>query len=61
MELTEAYIKKECDRLKLYRTPHLNDKLYLHYKVCSMQQQDPLKVTLLGTWCQLCVRLTPGA
>eukprot|EP01038_Epipyxis_sp_PR26KG_P011817 gene11817-15815_t len=32
VEMTADYIKKLCKEGNLYTTPHLNDKLYLHYK-----------------------------
>ena len=32
MDMTPAYIKKLCKENDLYGTPHLNDRLYLHYK-----------------------------
>ena len=31
-QMTEAFIKECCKKDKLYRTPSVNDKLYLHYK-----------------------------
>ena len=33
MELTKKELKEACRRDKLYTTPYLNDRLYLHYKV----------------------------
>lgn len=30
--MTVKALKESCEKLKLYRTPRLNDKLYLHYK-----------------------------
>ena len=30
--MTESFIKECCKKDKLYRTPSVNDKLYLHYK-----------------------------
>jgi len=30
--MTEKYIKQLCREQKLYVTPELNDKVYLHYK-----------------------------
>ena len=33
MEMTKAFLKAQCKKDSLYSTPHLNDKLYLHYKV----------------------------
>ncbi len=32
MQMTKPGLKKLCRELKLYNTPELNDKLYLHYK-----------------------------
>lgn len=34
MEMTPKSLKDICRNLKLYSTPYLNDKIYLHYKVC---------------------------
>mmetsp|Transcript_47865 Transcript_47865/g.124233 ORF Transcript_47865/g.124233 Transcript_47865/m.124233 type:complete len:212 (+) Transcript_47865:1290-1925(+) len=31
-EMTAALLKQVCKTLKLYSTPELNDKIYLHYK-----------------------------
>ena len=31
--MTVASLREACRRDKLYSTPSLNDKLYLHYKV----------------------------
>lgn len=33
MDLTKEELRAACKRDKLYTTPYLNDKLYLHYKV----------------------------
>lgn len=32
MELTKEWLRKFCREQKLYTTPYLNDKLYLHFK-----------------------------
>jgi dynein assembly factor 1 len=32
MELTPKLLKEYCKKDILYSTPHLNDRLYLHYK-----------------------------
>ncbi len=31
-EMTKEYVRKLCREQKLYSTPELNDKLYLHFK-----------------------------
>jgi dynein assembly factor 1, axonemal len=47
--LTNAYLKRlfKSDWRKYYRTPHLNEKLYLHYKgfhfIKNMAQFTELK------------------
>lgn len=33
MEMTQSVLRDLCKQCSLYRTPSLNDKLYLHYKV----------------------------
>ena len=37
-EMTKKLLRDLCEQKKLYRTPHLNDKLYLHYKGWSKIQ-----------------------
>jgi hypothetical protein len=32
MQMTKPALKKLCRELKLYNTPEINDRLYLHYK-----------------------------
>ena len=32
MEMTKESLKKLCKADGLYGTPHINDKIYLHYK-----------------------------
>lgn len=32
MEMTKEALKKQCKENSLYNTPHINDRLYLHYK-----------------------------
>jgi hypothetical protein len=44
MDLTKEELKAACRRDKLYTTPNLNDKLYLHYKVSLC----PYEYTILG-------------
>lgn len=34
MDLTKEALKKMCRDSGLYTSPALNDKLYLHFKVC---------------------------
>lgn len=32
MEIDKAYLLRHCAENNLYRSPQLNDKLFLHYK-----------------------------
>lgn len=34
VEMEKPLLKKLCRDMDLYVTPAINDKLYLHYKVC---------------------------
>ncbi|CAM9642086.1 unnamed protein product [Chrysoparadoxa australica] len=51
MELTKEFIKKTCKENKLYNTPSINDKLYLHYKgfrkIQNLDEYTGLKVLWL--------------
>lgn len=51
MEITPKLLKEYCKKDGLYSTPHLNDKLYLHYKgfreVKNLEGYTGLKVLWL--------------
>ena len=40
LAMTLKALKDECKKHKLYQTPHLNDKLYLHYKGWERLSED---------------------
>jgi dynein assembly factor 1 len=51
MEMTRAVLQDICKQSKLYRTPHLNDKLYLHFKgftrIACLEEYTGLKALFL--------------
>jgi dynein assembly factor 1, axonemal len=51
MEMTKQFLKAQCKKDSLYSTPHINDKLYLHYKgfrrVENLEEYTGLKVLWL--------------
>ena len=51
MELTPKLLKEFCKKDNLYNTPHLNDRLYLHYKgfrdITCLEPYTGLKVLWL--------------
>lgn len=50
MEMTAALLRRICEEKKLYRTAHLNDKLYLHYKGFSRIQNLDAYTGLKVLW-----------
>ena len=48
--MTLAYIKQLCKEQKLYQTPELNDKLYLHFKGFACIQNLESFVGLKTLW-----------
>ena len=50
MEMTKEYLKKLCKEQKLYTTPSINDKLYLHYKGFSKIQNLEEYTGLKAIW-----------
>ena len=50
MEMTAELLRRICQDKKLYRTPHLNDKLYLHYKGFSRIQNLDAYTGLKVLW-----------
>lgn len=51
MQMTKPGLKKLCRELKLYNTPEINDRLYLHYKgfmrIENLDEYTGLKVIYL--------------
>lgn len=51
MEMTTAVLRSICSEHKLYRTPHLNDKLYLNFKgfthIANLEEYINLKALFL--------------
>lgn len=51
MEMSKAVLRDLCTQHKLYRTPHLNDKLYLNYKgfthIAGLEEYTNLKALFL--------------
>jgi dynein assembly factor 1, axonemal len=42
MEMTTRVLRDICKQNNLYRTPHLNDKLYLNFQgFCKIENLDP--------------------
>lgn len=55
MEITKDWLRKLCKENGLYVTPHLNDKLYLHYKgvkrIENLEEYTGLKCIFLEGNC----------
>ncbi|KAF6256636.1 hypothetical protein COO60DRAFT_1627121 [Scenedesmus sp. NREL 46B-D3] len=53
MEMTKSALRELCTQHKLYRTPHLNDKLYLHFKgfthIANLEEYINLKALFLDS------------
>ena len=51
MEMTKSVLRDICTKNKLYRTPHLNDKLYLNFKgfthIADLEEYTSLKALFL--------------
>ena len=51
MEMTPGTLRNICKETKLYKTPSLNDKLYLHFKgfqqIANLEPHTGLKALFL--------------
>lgn len=51
MEMTKSVLRDICTQTKLYRTPHLSDKLYLNFKgfthIAGLEEYVNLKALFL--------------
>jgi dynein assembly factor 1 len=51
MEMTKGLLRDICTQNKQYRTPSLNDKLYLHFKgfthIAALEEYTSLKALFL--------------
>jgi dynein assembly factor 1 len=51
MEMTKGVLRDICTQNKLYRTPNLNDKLYLNFKgfthIAALEEYTSLKALFL--------------
>lgn len=51
MEMSRAALRDICTQHKLYRTPHLNDKLYLNFKgfthIACLEEYTSLRALFL--------------
>lgn len=51
MEMTKSVLRDICTQNKLYRTPHLNEKLYLNFKgftqIANLEEYTSLKALFL--------------
>lgn len=51
MEMTKSVLRDICTQNNLYRTPHINEKLYLNFKgftqIASLEEYTSLKALFL--------------